>query len=243
MSSFDYSIYYKRFHDENNQQHASNMASWMTNIIKPHLNLQQSASILDIGCGFGFSLMALKNLGYTNLTGIEISKEQSDIAKENGFNVILTSDTIKWLTEHPASFDFIILFDVLEHIAVENQIDLLRGIFNALKSKGKLLLTVPNANAILNGRWRYNDYTHYSSFTEHSLYFVLKNAQFENIWIDSTKGIGKFPKRIWNKKNWLNIRKWLVRWFWLQVYKAELPWEKIEDISFELNLTATAYKM
>jgi 2-polyprenyl-3-methyl-5-hydroxy-6-metoxy-1,4-benzoquinol methylase len=218
------------------------MASWMTSIIKPHLNLQHNASILDIGCGFGFSLMALKNLGYTNLTGIEISKEQSDIAKKNGFNVILTSDTIKWLTESSSSFDFIILFDVLEHLPVENQIDFLRGIFNALKPNGKLLLTVPNANAVLNGRWRYNDYTHYSSFTEHSLYFVLKNAQFENIWIDSTKGIGKFPKRVWNKKNWPNIRKWLVRWCWLQVYKAELPWEKIDDISFELNLTATGIK-
>jgi hypothetical protein len=34
----------------------------------------------------------------------------------------------------------------------------------------------------------------------------------------------------------------IVRWLWLQVYKAELSRDQIKDISLGLNLTALASK-
>ena len=105
------------------------------------------------------------------------------------------------------------------------------------------MLTVPNANSILASRWLYNDYTHYSSFTEHSLAFVLKNACFANIWLDNAKGVGPFPKwALRKRRHWGLLRKWLVRWCWLQVFKAEQGYEPIENICFELNITAVATK-
>ena len=242
MSNFDYSIHYKKFHNET-EEHADGMANLLLSTIKPHLDLQFNASILDIGCGFGFTLRALKKLGYTNVKGLEISKEQGEIAKKSGFDVIVTKNSVNWMLNNPDCFDFVILFDVLEHLPIAEQIDFLRAIYTVLKPKGKLLLTVPNANSILSSRWRFIDFTHYSSFTEYSLDFVLKNAQFDSIWIDSNKGIGKFPKQFWKKKNWVKTRRWIIRWSWLQVYKAEIPWENIDNISFELNLTATALKL
>jgi hypothetical protein len=105
-----------------------------------------------------------------------------------------------------------------------------------------LLLTVPNANAILSARWRYIDYTHFSSFTEYSLLFVLLNAGFSKPWIDNNKGIGRFPRRIWRRSSWVAMRKWIVRWCWLQVFKAEQGGEPIDNICFDLNLTAVAKK-
>ena len=71
---------------------------------------------------------------------------------------------------------------------------------------------------------------------------IVKNAGFDNLSISAEKGIGRFPRRIWRRENWPQIRKWIVRWCWLQVFKAEIPWERLDEISFELNLTAVATK-
>lgn len=241
MNEYDYSVYYRRFHDESDA-HAAMMADWLAGVIKPHLSLPVDAKILDVGCGFGFALGALRKLGYEHTLGLELSREQAEVARRAGHQVVLTEDSRAWMRSNPVRFDFVVLFDVLEHVPVGIQIDFLRALHTVLRPGGKLLLTVPNANAILNARWRYNDYTHHSSFTEHSLFFVLRNAGFETIWIDSNKGIGRFPRRLWRRSGWPAARKWIVRWCWLQVFKAELPWENIDDISFELNLTALATK-
>jgi hypothetical protein len=37
-------------------------------------------------------------------------------------------------------------------------------------------------------------------------------------------------------------RRFLIRWFWLQVFKAEFPQENLAPISFEPNLQAVAHK-
>lgn len=242
MNNYDYSIYYRNWHDGSAEQHQQ-MASYKANQIKNHLKLPLDAQILDVGCGFGFALGGLRMLGYQNLTGVEQSPQQAAVARRAGFNVEITDDTIEWLNTKRESFDGVILFDVLEHVPASIQIDFLRAIAVALKPEGKLMLTVPNANSILASRWLYNDYTHYTSFTEYSLAFVLQNAGFKDIWLDNAKGIGKFPRwALRSRRHWPIVRKWLVRWCWLQVFMAEQPQEPIDKICFELNLTALATK-
>ena len=149
---------------------------------------------------------------------------------------------LQWLKKNARQFEFVVLLDVLEHIPVDSQVQFARAVHEALRPGGKVFLTVPNANAIISARWRYIDYTHHSSFTEHSLYFGLKNAGFEIVEIDAEKGIGRFTLRLWRRNGWARVRKWVVRWCWLQVHKAEIPWERLEQMSFELNLKATATK-
>ena len=241
MNKYDYSVHYRRFHDES-ETHAYIMADWLSCVIKSHLNLPKEARILDVGCGFGFALGALRKLGYENTLGLELSAEQADVARKAGHQVIVTEDSIGWLRSNPEQFDFVVLLDVLEHLPVVIQIDFLRALHTVLRPGGKVIITVPNANAILNARWRYIDYTHHSSFTEHSLFFVLRNAGFESIWIDSSKGLGRFSLRFWRRSFWPSVRRWIVRWCWLQVFKAEIPGQDVDDISFELNLTAVAAK-
>ncbi|MEO5716868.1 MAG: class I SAM-dependent methyltransferase [Luteolibacter sp.] len=241
MTQFDYSIYYSRFHDDS-EEYAESMAKSMEMSLRKCLPDDTKARILDIGCGYGFALRALRNLGYQNIEGLEISSAQADRATRAGFLVGLTEDTIRWLNAHSNEFDHVILFDVLEHVPVGSQIDLIAAIHTSLRRGGAVQLTVPNANAILAARWLHNDYTHHSSFTEHSLYFVLKNGGFDRIEIDAEKGLGRFPRRLWRRSAWPAVRKWLVRWCWLQVHKAEIPWEKLDEISFELNHKAVATK-
>jgi SAM-dependent methyltransferase len=239
MNQPDYSIYYRRYHDES-ENHAEKMARMMGSLMRAHLPTDRSVPIIDVGCGFGFALRAMRNFGHTNLLGLEMSPEQAQRSRNAGFEVVVTDDTIAWLKAHRGQFAFVSLLDVLEHVPTDLQIELARAIHEALQPGGKLFLTVPNANALLATRWRYNDHTHHCSFTEYSLYFVLKNAGFEEIKIDASKGLGRFPKRIWQRHARQSLRQWIVRWCWLQVFKAEIPWEKLDDISFELNLSAVA---
>jgi len=53
---------------------------------KPILN-NKNINILDIGCGTGFSLEYLRDLGFTNLKGIDPSKEMIKLAKEKNLDV------------------------------------------------------------------------------------------------------------------------------------------------------------
>ncbi len=77
MDKFDYSIHYRRFHD-NTPEHAEAMVSGLAGFISPRLKLPSDTPILDIGCGFGFALGALKLLGYGNTLGLEASAEQAE---------------------------------------------------------------------------------------------------------------------------------------------------------------------
>ena len=163
----------------------------MKSVLHPYMNVSTESKILDIGCGFGFALLALKEMGFNNIEGLEVSQEQADVCIKHGLKVAVDNDSIEWLLKRENEFDVVILFDVLEHVPVDKQIDFVRAIYFALKSGGKILVQVPNANSILSSRWRYIDYTHFSSFSENSLYFVLKNAGFENINIENSKGTGK----------------------------------------------------
>lgn len=242
MSDFDYSIYYGRFHPDS-EAHARVVSEQIASQLASCLPEDRSIAVLDVGCGYGFALNALKILGFKNVEGVELSAQQAERARNSGFRVHVVEDTAIWLAGRVGSYAVVLLRDVLEHLPTSQQIPLLRSIHASLQPGGRLIVQVPNANAILAARWRYNDFTHYSSFTEHSLYFVLRNAGFEDIQISSEKGLGLRPSlRVWRRESRTRLRKYLIRWCWLQVYKAELPSDSVEDISFELNLNATAFR-
>ena len=218
------------------------MAAWLGVYLKGNLPEDKSIPALDIGCGFGFALRALRTAGFLNVRGIEVSSHQATIARRGGFEVSVVTDTIDFLKRHSGYFGIVLLLDVLEHIPVSEQLDMMRAIRESLSPGGRVIVTVPNANSPLAARWRYIDFTHTSSFTEHSLYFVLSNAGFSDIQMDNEKGIGAPPKRMWQREQRRAFRKWLVRYLWRQVFEAELhPSESLDDICFELNLKATAF--
>jgi len=241
MNKYNYSEHFKRYHSDT-EIDSQPRTQWLATLLAPLLPPSKHARVLDIGCGFGFALSALKKLGYDNVMGLELSPDQAAVARGAGHDVVVTEDSVAWMKASPDSFDFIILLDVLEHIPVGSQIEFCAVVKNALRLGGKVLIEVPNANSILAARWRYIDYTHCCSFTEDSLIFVLRSSGFEDIQFHVEKGLGRFPRRIWRRSNWPAIRKWIVRWCWLQVFKAEVPFQNIEEISFELNLRAMAGK-
>ena len=241
MSGLDYGLQYARFHPDT-EEHAERMAAWLRGELAPHLPADRAAPVVDVGCGRGYALRALRALGYADLAGVEASPAQAERARAAGFAVDVADDTEAWLRERPGRFGAALLLDVLEHVPRERQVALLAALRDALVPGGCLVVTVPNANAILASRWLYDDFTHHASFTEGSLAFVLASAGFERVAIGAEKGLGLFPKRLWRRSQRAAARKYIVRWLWLQVFKAEMPDAPIDAISFELNLKAVAYR-
>jgi len=105
--------------------------------LKPILQtLHYSAKILDIGCGNGFLITALHDLGYTNVYGIEPSSDAIDKA-HHAIKKNLIHNTLKPGIFKEQSFDFIFFFQTLDHIPDPN--GFLKECYHILKHQGYIL--------------------------------------------------------------------------------------------------------
>jgi 2-polyprenyl-3-methyl-5-hydroxy-6-metoxy-1,4-benzoquinol methylase len=151
----------------------------------PFLPGDKAASILEIGCGLGGFLTAVYNLGYSNITGLDISPEQVAFCHKLGFEDVFCADGVTFLSETTAQYDLVVMSDVLEHIPKEQVLKTLSLIFQHLKSGGKVILRVPNLSNPLNIRTRYVDFSHEVGFTRESLEQILRVSGFA---VDSVHG-------------------------------------------------------
>ena len=179
-SNIDYSRHYKNWHSDT-EEHINKMNGLYSKIIDKHFPPDKNTSILDIGCGMGFLLLALKRTGYKFICGIDTDDQQVQSCRKKNLNVTLVSDSTDFLKENAGKYDVITAFDVLEHIPALQQIEFVKTIYGSLKPGGTFIATVPNANSVLASRNRYIDYTHHVLFTEVSLDFVLYNGGFGHI--------------------------------------------------------------
>ncbi len=241
--NIDYTRYYLKWHDDSDE-HAKFMSTVAIRDIEPYLPLDRNARILEIGCGMGFGLLRLRDLGFKNAVGVDIDKSQVDACVKRNLNVELTTDLTKHLEQYPHQFDAILMIDVLEHIPVPAQIDVLRSIQNTLRPGGRLITQVPNANSIISARWRNIDLTHTSTFTEYSLKFALLSANFKTVNIPATGNKLARPTlrihRYFKAHTRMAFRRWLVRWIWRQILIAELGTFEIDSIPLNPNLFAIA---
>lgn len=107
--------------------------------------LSKDDFVLEIGSGFGAFLSELKLRG-VKAKGIELNNHAVEKCLENGLDVqeMLIQDEAK---ENPNIFDVVCYFQVLEHITdVHNFI---ANSLKTIKSKGKLIIGVPNNNPYL----------------------------------------------------------------------------------------------
>jgi len=238
---YDYSIYYRAWHDESDA-HAASMGEFYRGLLQRYLPDPQGRALLDIGCGMGFALRAMRQYGFDRVLGVDVSPEQIAACKRLGEPGELVDDTRVFLSACRLKFDVVLLLDVLEHVPKVEQIELLAAVYDVLSPGGRILLTVPNATSPLAARWFHNDYTHHSSFTEHSLRFVLANAGFSQIEIPGQGPLRHPPVRFWRRSFWRGFSRWLVHFCWRQVLIAELGLPSVDFICTELNLFCVAYK-
>lgn len=102
-------------------------------------------NILDIGCGFGDTLLYLKEFHFPNANyhAIEPSKVCIDYLRQNDINIISETVDSDWHTDNRKRFDLIIMRHVLEHFLDPNIA--LRKVAEALKEEGIAYIAVPDA--------------------------------------------------------------------------------------------------
>ena len=217
------------------------MSSHHQRILKPHLPLNPDSAVLDVGCGMGFALESLRQLGYRHLEGFDTDKNQVALAQKAGLPVLWAENPLSFLAERTGSKDLILCLDVLEHVPKTGQLAFASAIRQALKPGGRAILTVPNASSALASRWRYIDLTHETSFTEHSIDFLLFNSGFSKI--------SAFASEFGVRPKWIFLpRKSTLLWALFQFYRlwrrgemiAELGPEQGRAIPLSLNLLVVA---
>lgn len=103
------------------------------------------ASIVDVGCAFGYFLQVAISQGWT-AEGVEISAFASQMAQENTKARVHTG-TLSDAQLPSASYDVATMWDVLEH-SYDPSAELVET-SRILKPNGYLFMTIPNAGSLI----------------------------------------------------------------------------------------------
>ena len=149
-----------------------------------HLIEPGTKNILDIGCSSGYFGKALMKKYNCQCYGIELDKNDSEIAKKVLTKVfqkdIDNTDITKIFSK--TKFDGIILADILEHL--KNPENLLKQLKKILNLKSHIYLSIPNVThksvllELISNQWNYEesgilDKTHLRFFSYDSVLNLL----------------------------------------------------------------------
>lgn len=156
---------------------------------------------MDVGCGDGRILAYLKEkVSLGEILGIDFSENALEKAKERGIEVIKKDlGDLNSLVEIP-EFDYVILFEVLEHFP--NSEEILKWALK--KSKKGVVFSVPNTGFIVHrlrllfGRfplqWKAFPSEHLRFWTVKDMKWWLENLDIKNYKLHLYEGIPLFNK-------------------------------------------------
>lgn len=138
-------------------------------IVLPWLPSDKSSRVAELACGHGTFLAWLQQHGYRELTGVDSSPEQVQLARQTGTSVC-QMDLNRWLAgQADESHHAIVAIDLIEHLSKDDFMDFLKGTSRVLARGGRLLLRYPNGDSPLVGRNLFNDITHVWTYTTNCL--------------------------------------------------------------------------
>lgn len=145
------------------------------------LTEKTGGKLLEIGCGDGSRLLALKDHGWI-VEGQEIDPKAAENCRSKG--LFVHAGKIDELGLSPDSFDVILMSHVLEHL--HRPVEFLAECRKLLKPGGKLVLSTPNINSFGNMIYRRNwlpldPPRHLILYNRKSLANVLRAAGFEQL--------------------------------------------------------------
>jgi len=178
-----------------------------------HLPSDRQARIVEIGCGYGKNLYAMKMLGYSRLTGIDFSEEQIELARSTLSTVdVHFANAIEWLSQTEEKFDCIVLIDVLEHLDLSTLVTLGEMLGKHLMPGGRVIVQVPNDLAPMNPL-RHGDLTHIRAFTPQSMSQFFSNAGLTVAFMGDA-----VSKNVLKRFVWRGLVKPLMKLFFILVH-------------------------
>ena len=128
-------------------------------------HFEPSARLLDVGCGTGWLAEH-----FSDYTGVDGSPDAVAAASQRGRNVLL-GDADQPLPFEDASFDGVVLKDLLEHVA--DPVAVVAEVRRVLRPGGTVFASSPDAQ-----RWVWDDYTHRRPFTRKAFRLLFRDGGF-----------------------------------------------------------------
>lgn len=103
-------------------------------------HVSPDAAILDVGSSTGTNLRMLRDAGFKNFQGVDISPESQRFCESKGLGPVRLGSILE-LPFPDAAFDFVLATDVIEH--VDEDLAALGEVRRVLRPAGLALITVP----------------------------------------------------------------------------------------------------
>ncbi|MBC7873212.1 MAG: class I SAM-dependent methyltransferase [Ferruginibacter sp.] len=116
------------------------------------MGLKDGSAVLEIGCGIGTLTYLLgRKVKQGRIEATDLSPKSVEYAKNHlqQPNLVFYAGDILQLEPQNKLFDYILLFDVIEHIPVEDHAVLFKRIYRWMKDDSWLLINIPNPGYIL----------------------------------------------------------------------------------------------
>ena len=113
--------------------------------------LDSDSNVLEIGCGIGtVSQLILKHLKKGCFVGVDISSESIALAQKFNADFKNAEFYVNDMSDfkHPLIFDTVVLPDVLEHIPVEQHLNLFATIKRLTHKDSVVLINIPEPNCL-----------------------------------------------------------------------------------------------
>lgn len=165
-------------------------------------SIKKGDRLLEIGFGEGLFLDWAKYAGF-DITGVEINRNFYVLAKERGHKVYL-GNAKEVLHGSDKKYNGIFLFDVLEHLTMEEISSLFDFFQTILEKKGKILARFPNGGSPFGRFLQHSDATHVTVLTGSNIQDIAQLSGLE------VKGIynGARTKRTGVHKS--RLLKWIA---------------------------------
>src|SRR5215831_768004 len=156
-----------------------NWRTWADRRLRPFLaDLPRSSRVLELGCGPGWMLAYLRDLGFGSVEGIDISQEQVDLATSRGVSARV-ADVFRTLEESPNAYDLVIAIDFVEHFSKDELSRLVPLVRSALRPGGAFVVQTPNGEGLFPRQIIYGDFTHLTILTPNSLEQLFRIHGFD----------------------------------------------------------------
>jgi SAM-dependent methyltransferase len=210
---------------------------YLRRLVRSHFPPDKASAIIDLGCGNGALLFVAAQEGYRDLSGVDRSAEQVEVAHALGVPNVRQGDLFSHVRELPtSSFDVVVTFDVIEHLTKPEIFSLSGELHRVLRPGGRWIIHVPNGESPFVGRILYGDITHELAFTRISLSVLLKSCGFGTVRcfedVPAPHGIRSTIRYVLWKVLRLPLRLWIM------VENGESG----GDCIFSQNLLAVAWR-
>ncbi|MBC8125103.1 MAG: class I SAM-dependent methyltransferase [Candidatus Kapabacteria bacterium] len=152
----------------------------LENSIGAFLPQGKTAKILDLGCGYGAFLLYMRDLGYSNLRGVDRSDEQVRLANSLGLTCVENGDLFSAIATESA-VNLVTMFDVIEHLTRSEAIQALTSIHTILETGGTLILRTPNIDALHGTALSFGDLTHELHLNKGSVLELFASLPYSSV--------------------------------------------------------------